>query len=71
MIAVPVGRPSVWRPLPEVLSPLSYIILIPVAAWAFISFAIAGAGVAPRSRSRLGPLPPTRHPHRVRANDLA
>jgi hypothetical protein len=48
---------------------LSYIILMPVAAWAFISFAIAGASLAPRSRSR--PLPPTRHPRRVRANDLA
>jgi hypothetical protein len=47
---------------------LSYVILIPIAAWAFISFAIAGAGVAPRPRS--GPLPPTRHSRRVTANDL-
>jgi hypothetical protein len=46
---------------------LSYVILIPVAAWAFLSFAIAGAG----STSRPPPLPPTRHPRRVRTNDLA
>jgi hypothetical protein len=48
---------------------VSYLILIPVAAWAFISFAIAGAGWA--QQRRLERLPPTRHLRRVRVNDLA